>query len=48
MVTWSKLRSSVIRTFCSKIFIKIFYLVVNQDNLKNLLDKKAIRNKGVF
>lgn len=45
VVTWCKLRSSVIRTFWPKIFIKIFYLIVNQDNMKNLLNKEAIRNK---
>lgn len=45
VVTWYKLRSSVIRTFCPKIFNKIFYLTVNHDNLKNILNKEAIRNK---
>lgn len=45
VVTWCKLRSSVIRTFWPKIFIKIFYVIVNQDNMKNLLNKEAIRNK---
>lgn len=45
MVTWYKLRSSVIRMLCPKICIRIFYLVVNHDNVKNLLNKGAIRNK---
>lgn len=45
MVKWYKLRSSVIRTFWPKIFVKIFYLIVNHDYVKNLLKKEAIRNK---
>lgn len=37
-----KMRSSGGRTLCLKIFIKVFYWIVNYYNMKNLLNKEVI------
>lgn len=36
------MRSSGGRTLCLKIFIKVFYWIVNYYNMKNLLNKEVI------